>query len=281
MKKVISLILLVSVSMLLAACGGTPDRAAATPTIAPVKDSATIKAEGKLQPRAVGQLEFCHGRRSGRGAGERRRYGQGRRCDRAREVGRSASRRGTRRSRCRCRQSQRSQVPRATAPADRGGGSRDPIGAGADCGCRGAANDPAAIAAAEAARLSGEGESARRPKMLTRKCSTSKLYGPTEEQARLVVETAKRDTEAAKLRLKQLKSGSASYHATGRRDRSGAGTTRRGAGAARSAEGRSEWASPIRRMRRRFNRPRPHCKPPRQPWPIRNCARRSPARSPS
>jgi multidrug resistance efflux pump len=35
----------------------------------------------------------------------------------------------------------------------------------------------------------------------------NKLYGPTEEQARLMVETAKSATQAAELRLKQLKSG--------------------------------------------------------------------------
>ena len=74
-------------------------------------------------------------------------------------------------------------------------------------------NDPAAIAAAEAAvyqaRVSQQAAEDAYQKVLDKK-----LYGPTEEQARLVVETAKRTTQAAELRLKQLKSGSA-VQATG------------------------------------------------------------------
>jgi multidrug resistance efflux pump len=67
-------------------------------------------------------------------------------------------------------------------------------------------SDPAAIAAAEAAvyqaKVSQQAAEDAYQKVLDRK-----LYGPTEEQARLVVETAKRATQAAELRLKQLKSG--------------------------------------------------------------------------
>jgi multidrug resistance efflux pump len=67
-------------------------------------------------------------------------------------------------------------------------------------------SDPAAIAAAEAAvyqaKLSQQAAEDAYKTVLDRK-----LYGPTEEQARLMVETAKRTTQAAELRLKQLRSG--------------------------------------------------------------------------
>src|SRR3990170_2741301 len=48
-------------ALLLAACSGTPTIATATPAIAPVKDSAAIKAEGKLQPLLSVNLSFATG----------------------------------------------------------------------------------------------------------------------------------------------------------------------------------------------------------------------------
>jgi multidrug resistance efflux pump len=67
-------------------------------------------------------------------------------------------------------------------------------------------NDPAAIAAAEAAVYQAK-VSQQAAEDAYQKVLDNKLYGPTEEQARLMVETAKRTTQAAELRLKQLKSG--------------------------------------------------------------------------
>ena len=62
MKSIFSLIMLIGLSLLLAACGGTPTVGAATPTIpAPVKDSGNIKAEGKLQPVQFVNLSFASG----------------------------------------------------------------------------------------------------------------------------------------------------------------------------------------------------------------------------
>ena len=68
-------------------------------------------------------------------------------------------------------------------------------------------NDPAAIAAAEAA-LSQAKVSQRAAEDAYQKVLDKKLYGPTEEQARLVVENAKRATQAAQLRRDQLAAGS-------------------------------------------------------------------------
>ena len=68
-------------------------------------------------------------------------------------------------------------------------------------------NDPAAIAAAEAAVYQAQ-VSQRAAEDAYKKVLDHNLLGPTEEQARLVVENAKRVTAAAELRLKQLKSGS-------------------------------------------------------------------------
>ena len=73
-------------------------------------------------------------------------------------------------------------------------------------------NDPAAIAGAEAALLQAQMKQ-QAAEDAYKKVIDKGLYGPTEEQARLAVETAKRETQAAQLRLKQLKSGSANYSA--------------------------------------------------------------------
>jgi multidrug resistance efflux pump len=128
----------------------------------------------------------------------------------AREIGRAASG-GARRSRRGCRQCQRSQYrsnPQRIAAAE-----ADINRPRRRSQILGEQNDPAAIAAAEAAvyqaRVSQQAAEDAYKRVLDRN-----LLGPTEEQARLVVETAKRTTEAAELRLKQLKSGM-SYQATG------------------------------------------------------------------
>jgi hypothetical protein len=98
------------------------------------------------------------------------------------------------------------------------------------------------------------------------------LLGPTEEQARLVVETAKRTTEAAELRLKQLKSG-LSYQATG------AEITAAQASLA-AAQARLDQSRPKRtgrltpRMQRRLNRPK-LAAVGQDREPIRSCKRRS------
>ena len=62
MKSIFSLMLLIGLSVLVTACGGTPTAGAATPTIpAPVKDNGNIKAEGKLQPVQFVNLSFASG----------------------------------------------------------------------------------------------------------------------------------------------------------------------------------------------------------------------------
>ncbi len=63
------------------------------------------------------------------------------------------------------------------------------------------------------------------------------LYGTTEETARLALNTAKMNTEAAQQRVNQLKSGSAIDPRGRGADRGGHGPARRGAGPARSTQG--------------------------------------------
>jgi HlyD family secretion protein len=75
-------------------------------------------------------------------------------------------------------------------------------------------NDPAALAGTEAALYQAKVQQ-RGAEDAYKKVIDKGLYGPTEEQARLAVENAKRETEAAQLRINQLKSGSASYRAQG------------------------------------------------------------------
>jgi multidrug resistance efflux pump len=72
--------------------------------------------------------------------------------------------------------------------------------------------DPAARAGAEAALYQAKVKQ-QEAEYAYKKVIDKGLYGPAEEQARLAVENAKRETEAAQLRLNQLKSGSASYRA--------------------------------------------------------------------
>jgi HlyD family secretion protein len=207
MKRSLFLMMLVGVCVLLAACGGAP-AATVTPTIAPVKDSAALKAEGKLQPLQSVDLSFATGGevaevlvkegdavKAGDVIARVKSDEQQAAVARA-EAGVAAAKAGEAKY--------LEQLPQQIAAAE-----ADVQSAQAQIADSSAKlNDPAAIAAAEAAvyqaRVSQQAAEDAYKRVLDRK-----LYGPTEEQARLVVETAKRTTEAAELRLKQLKSGSA------------------------------------------------------------------------
>jgi multidrug efflux pump subunit AcrA (membrane-fusion protein) len=212
MKRTSFLITLVGLSVLLAACGGTPPDTV-TPTLAPVKDSAAITAEGKLQPLQSVDLSFAtdgevaevlvkEGDTVKAGDVIARVKSDARQAAVARaEAGVAAANASAAKY--------REQLPQQIAAAE-----ADIQSAQAQIADSSAKqNDPAAIAAAEAAvyqaRVSQQAAEDAYKRVLDRN-----LLGPTEEQARLVVETAKRTTEAAELRLKQLKSGM-SYQATG------------------------------------------------------------------
>jgi multidrug resistance efflux pump len=206
MKKVFALMLLFSASLLLAACGGSPTVAAATPTIPPVKDNSALKAEGKLQPAQSANLSFVTG---GEVAEVLVKEGDAVKAgDVLARVKSDVQQAAVARAEAGVAAAQasvakyREQLPLQIAAAEAEIRSAEAQIAATQA----KQSDPAAIAAAEAAvyqaRVSQQAAEDAYKTVLDKK-----LYGPTEEQARLVVETAKRTTQAAELRLKQLKSG--------------------------------------------------------------------------
>src|SRR5512143_2201909 len=213
MKRASILIMLTGICVLLAACNGNPTAVAATPTLAPVKDSAAIKAEGKLEPVQSVNLSFASGGevievpvkegaavKAGDVIARVKSDAQQAAVARA-EAGVAAAKASEAKY--------VEQLPQQIAAAE-----AEIQSAQAQIAASSAKqNDPAAIAAAEAA-VSQAQVSQQAAEDAYKKVLDNKLYGPTEEQARLAVETAKRTTAAAELRLKQLKSGSA-YQATG------------------------------------------------------------------
>jgi multidrug efflux pump subunit AcrA (membrane-fusion protein) len=206
-------LLLGLMTLLLAACGGNPTAEAATPTIPPVKDNAAIKAEGKLTPAHSVNLSFVTGGEVAEvlvkegdavAAGDviARVKSDAQQAAVARAAaGVAAAKAGEAKY--------VEQLPQQIAAAEAEIRSAEAQIAASSA----KQNDPAAIAAAEAAVYQAK-VSQQAAEDAYQKVLDNKLYGPTEEQARLMVETAKHNTAAAELRLKQLKSGS-TYRATG------------------------------------------------------------------
>jgi multidrug efflux pump subunit AcrA (membrane-fusion protein) len=212
MKRAFFLIVLVGVSTLLAACGGTPATPAATPTIAPVKDNSALKAEGKLKPVQSVNLSFVTG---GEVAEVLVKEGDAvKPGDVIARVKSDAQQAAVVRAEAGVAAAKASQakymelLPQQVAAAEAEIRSAEAQIAASSA----KQNDPAAIAAAEAAVYQAR-VSQRAAEDAYQEILDNKLYGPTEEQARLAVDTAKRVTAAAELRLQQLKSGSA-YQAT-------------------------------------------------------------------
>jgi HlyD family secretion protein len=207
-------LLLGLMTVLLAACGGNPTAVAATPTLAPVKDSAAIKAEGKLEPVQSVNLSFANG---GEVVEVPVKEGDAVKAgDVIARVKSDAQQAAVARAEAGVAAAKASeakyleQLPQQIAAAEAEIQSAQAQIAAASA----KQNDPAAIAAAESAVYQAK-VSQQAAEDAYQKVLDNKLYGPTEEQARLVVESAKSATAAAELRLKQLKSGSASYRATG------------------------------------------------------------------
>lgn len=206
MKTVIFLILFVSASLLLAACGGSSTVAAATPTIAPVKDNSAIKAEGKLQPAQSVNLSFVTG-----GEVVEVLVKEGDTVQAADVIARvksDAQQAAVARAEAGVAAAKASeakyleQLPQQIAAAEAEIRSAEAQIAAA----KAQQSDPAAIAAAEAAVYQAK-MSQQAAEDAYQTVLDKKLYGPTEEQARLAMETAKRTTQAAELRLRQLRSG--------------------------------------------------------------------------
>jgi HlyD family secretion protein len=213
MKHIFSLIILAGLSLLLVACGGTPTAGAATPMApAPVKDSGNVKAEGKLQPVQFVNLNFASGGevtevlvkegdvvKAGDVIARVKSDLQQSAVARA-EAGVAAAKASEAKY--------LEQLPQQIAAAEADIQSAQ----AAITGTLAQRNDPAAIAGAEAALIQAQVKQ-QAAEDAHKKVIDKGLLGPTEEQARLVAETAQRETEAAQLRLKQLKSGSPNYSA--------------------------------------------------------------------
>lgn len=192
--------------LLLAACGGTPT-VTPPPTIAPVKDSAATKAEGKLMPQQFADLSFSAGGEVAEvlvKEGDAIKAGDviARLKSDAQQAAVARAQAGVAAAKAN-EAKYVEQLPQQIAAAEAEIRSAEAqIAAGSA-----KQNDPAAIAAAEAAVYQAQ-VSQRAAEDAYKKVLDHNLLGPTEEQARLVVENAKRVTAAAELRLKQLKSGS-------------------------------------------------------------------------
>ncbi len=212
MKRASILIVLAGLCVWLTACNGNPTAAAATPTIAPVKDSAAIKAEGKLEPVQSVNLSFASGGevievpvkegdtvKAGDVIARVKSDTQQAAVARA-EAGVAAAKASEAKY--------LEQMPQQIAAAEAQIQSAQAQIAAASA----KRNDPAALAAAQAA-VSQAQVSQQAAEDAYQKVLDNKLFGPTEEQARLMVESAKSTTTAAELRLKQLQSGS-TYRAT-------------------------------------------------------------------
>jgi multidrug resistance efflux pump len=207
-----AMMLLGLIALLLAACGGAPP-VTAPPTIAPVKDSAALKAEGKLEPLQSVNLSFASGGevaevlvkegdavKAGDVIARVKSDAQQAAVARA-AAGVAAAKAGE----AKYKEQLSQQI--AAAEADIRSAQAQIAAASAKY------NDPAASAAAEAAVYQARVDQ-QAAEDAYQKVLDNKQYGPTEERARLAVDSAKSETTAAELRLKQLKSGSASYQAT-------------------------------------------------------------------
>ncbi len=215
MKRIFLLMAIMGISALLSACSGGAPAAPATPppTIAPVKDQGGVKAEAKLQPAQSVNLSFATG-----GEVAEVLVKEGATVKAGDVIARLKS------------DAQQAAVTKAEAgvaaakaneakyieqlPVQIAAAEAEIQSAQAQIAASSAKqNDPAALAAADAAVYQAK-VSQQAAEDAYQKVLDNKLFGPTEEQARLAVETAKRTTQAAQLRQQQLKSGAA-YQATG------------------------------------------------------------------
>jgi len=213
MKSIFSVIILIGLSVLLAACGGTPTAGAATPTVpAPVKDSGNIKAEGKLQPAQFVNLSFASGGEVAEvlvKEGDTVKVG-----DVIARVKSDLQQAAVTRAEAGVAAAKASeakyleQLPQQIAAAE----AQIQTARAAITGTLAQRNDPAAIAGAEAALLQAQLKQ-QAAEDAHKKAIDKGLLGPTEEQARLAVDAAMSETQAAQLRLNQLKAGSANYSA--------------------------------------------------------------------
>ena len=200
---------LMLIATLIAGCGGAPASSTPQPagTIAPVVDTSAIKSDGKLQPQQFSTLSFATG---GEVAEVLVKEGDTVKANDV--IARLRS------------DSQQAAVARAQAGVAVAGANLAQyqeqvqlliVAAEADIRSAQAQvaavfaqnNDRAALASAETALAQATANQQQAQRAYDDILRTNKL-GPTEEQARLILENAKRSTAAAQLLLDQFQSGS-------------------------------------------------------------------------
>ena len=205
--KVIGLLLLAAVVS--AACGGGPSNATPTPAataLPPLKANAASGTTGKLEPARYANLSFATG---GEVAAVLVKEGDAVKANDviarlrtdAQEAAIARAEAGVadaKANEARYQEQLPQQIAAAEAEVQAAQAQIATVSARQD--------DPAAIAAAEAA-LAQAKVSEKAAKDAYQKVLDQKRYGPTEEQARIVLESAQRETQSAQLRLDQLTSG--------------------------------------------------------------------------
>jgi HlyD family secretion protein len=203
-KRLIIFLLLLSTT--LAACGGAP--AAATPaaaaTLAPVKDTAGTSAEGKLEPVQFANLSFATGGEVAEvlvKEGDVVKAGDviARLSADSHQAGIAQAEAGVAAAQAN-EAKYKEQLPQLIAAAEADVRSAQAQVASASA----RRSNQAEIAAAEAALTQAQVNEKQAQDAHDHIIKTNQL-GRMEEQARLILETAQRATEAAQLRLNQLK----------------------------------------------------------------------------
>ena len=215
MKKLVIVIGFMLLAMSIAACGGGPAPAAPTPgttptggVLPPVIDSAAIKAEGKLEPVQSANLSFAASGEvtevlvkegdtiKANGVIARLRADAQHAAVARAEAGVAVAKAGLAKY--------QEQLPQLIAAAE-----ADVQSAQAQIAAASAKRDNrASIASAEAALAQATLTQKQLQDQYDELIKHKELLGPTEERARLALENAKRATQAAQLRLNQLRTGS-------------------------------------------------------------------------
>lgn len=196
-----------------AACGSAPAATTPTPTaLPPVVDAAGTTAEGNVEPLQYANLSFAIGGEVAEvlvKEGDAVKAGDVIARLRTDELQGAIAQAEAGVATAKANEAKyKEQLPQqiASAAADVQSAQAQIAGASAK-----RAND-AEVAAAEAALAQAQ-LNQKQAEDAYKRVIDRKLFGPTEEQARLVVENAKRATEAAQIRLDQLKRGSPSDRA--------------------------------------------------------------------
>jgi multidrug efflux pump subunit AcrA (membrane-fusion protein) len=208
-KKIFTIANLILTAALIAACGGAPNTVTPAPnaTLPPVIDNSSIKADGKLQPIQFANLSFATGGEVAEvlikeGAAVKANDVIARLKSDAQQSAIKRAEAGVAVAKANLAKYQE-QLPHLIASADADVRSAQAQQAAATA----QKNDQTAIAAADAALAQANALQQQAQRAYDDILKSNQL-GAIEEQARLILESAKRSAAAAQVRFDQLKSGS-------------------------------------------------------------------------